>query len=75
MLTCGAIPLPSAALMNCPHGVLEVAFTYLSPCIQRATMLSILDMRNARLLFLSDTNQLRCRLSKKANNNRSERNK
>jgi len=38
-------------------------------------MLSILDMRNARLLFLSDTNQLRCRLSKKANNNRSERNK
>jgi len=38
-------------------------------------MLSILDMRNARLLFLSDTNRMRCGLSKKANNNRSERNK
>lgn len=75
MPTNGLPPVPGAALANRPPGTRNVAFTYLSPCIQRATILSILDMREASLLFLSDNNRMRCRLSKKVHNNRSERTK
>jgi hypothetical protein len=70
-----AWPVTELRLTKRTRGDRFAASTYLSPRIQRATILSILDMRDARLLFLSDNNRSRYRLSKNANKNSSERDK
>ena len=54
MLICGARPTPVAGLEDCRQGYRHVAFTYLSPRIQRATILPILGTRDVWLLYLSD---------------------
>jgi hypothetical protein len=51
---CGARQTPMPGLKYCRQGNRDVAFTYLSPRIQRATISPIFGTRGTGLLYLSD---------------------